>query len=1221
MDVNHADAQVPSSGNLGDQFAQPMEQKVECWEFTDRRQSGREVRYRLEKHGSILTLISDDPSFGERQKKSSAPKVLLFLQHLVQRAGEPWPREEILDTLWSASGKAILDTYLGKLRDLLDDDGAANRRGDVLSGRIIESVSGGALRFAPDVRTPCDSDTRDTVPEDGIPQRFRAWTLPIATGYFTGRDTFISELHQALQETRGVLVTAGGGCGKTQASIEYVNKFAEAYEDVLWIPAADTPSLFARAREVAATLGLPSQSDMDVQRSCRRWMSEHPKALVVFDSLDDPALAKPFWPTGPASPSFLVTSRRTDLDELGDLHRMELLPWDEAEAVEFLVRRTKTSDQTESNRDAMRALATETGFWPLALEQAAAFIAVTKTTFASYLNNYQRLRVAIFSRDDHRPVAGDYTIPVTVTWKTSLGTLPAAAADLLAAASHLAPTLIPLELFIDAPELLTANLKEALTEVNSVDPMAVLVGSLQRYSLIQVDRDSKTFSIHKLLHEVMRADQSASKQSEWIARWIRIFVQFLPDLPSDTMFQHSEPYSRLCGAFEELFIRTQAHFPEHPSLVSAAKIAGTYVDHFYARGRPRDAETLVLPAIQVVERAMGSEHPDTLHLLEGLSVLYVDQGRYTEAEPKIARVIEGLKQAKGTEHPETLNSLKLMARLKMRQGRYAEAQPLYEHVLEVGGRVLGPTHPDTLNTLNQLAALFVHQGRYAEAGPLQRRALEGRELVLGTDHPDTLTSLNNLAELLVREGKYSQAEPLYSRVFEGRERVLGIDHPDTLASLNNLGGIYSAEGRHADAEPLVKRALGLSERLLGADHPDTVAECRNLAALCSYQGRYVEAEALFVRVLASRTRVLGPDDPNTIGSTSDLAMAYGNLGRYAEAEVLAEKAFHARSRVLGADHPDTISSLDDLGTLYGNQGRYVEAEPLFIRCLEARERVLGPDHPSVLTSLSNLTILYINHGKYAEAEPLSERTLKTRTRVLGADHPDTIQSLCDHATLYINLGRNAQAEPLVEQALEASEQVLGVDHPYTIGAIDNLAVLYINQRRYQEAEVWLKKAFAVRERALGAEHPDTIEALSSLTSAYVNNGSYREAEPLAQRALEASERVLGADHPTTLRALTNKASVLSNQANYDEAEVFFQRACEVRERVFGADHPERLVSLYGLAQVWIKQGRHGEAKELSQRILEVSQRVLGTDHPLTISIDALYPKVPGELLARVGSRL
>src|SRR5262249_18473979 len=94
---------------------------------------------------------------------------------------------------------------------------------------------------------------------------------------------------------------------------------------------------------------------------------------------------------------------------------------------------------------------------------------------------------------------------------------------------------------------------------------------------------------------------------------------------------------------------------------------------------------------------------------------YLDErAQYAEAEPLCKRALDIREKALGPEHPDTANSLNNLAALYYSQGRYAEAEPLYR-------RALGPEHPHTVKVLENYAALLREMGREDEVDELEAR--------------------------------------------------------------------------------------------------------------------------------------------------------------------------------------------------------------------------------------------------------------------------------------------------------------------------------------------------------------------------------------------------------------------------------------------------------------------------------------------------------------------
>jgi len=175
--------------------------------------------------------------------------------------------------------------------------------------------------------------------------------------------------------------------------------------------------------------------------------------------------------------------------------------------------------------------------------------------------------------------------------------------------------------------------------------------------------------------------------------------------------------------------------------------------------------------------------------------LLSQQGKYAEAEAFARETLQLREKVLGKEHPDTLTSMNSLADWLRQQGKYDTAEPLYRETLQLREKVLGKEHPDTLKSMHDLASLYHSQGKYDAAEPLYRETLQLTEKVLGKEHPDTLKSMHDLASLYHSQGKYDAAEPLYRETLQLREKVLGKEHPDTLTSRNRLASSLYHQGK------------------------------------------------------------------------------------------------------------------------------------------------------------------------------------------------------------------------------------------------------------------------------------------------------------------------------------------------------------------------------------------------------------------------------------------
>ncbi len=235
--------------------------------------------------------------------------------------------------------------------------------------------------------------------------------------------------------------------------------------------------------------------------------------------------------------------------------------------------------------------------------------------------------------------------------------------------------------------------------------------------------------------------------------------------------------------------------------------------------------------------------------MNNLGTLYQAMGDYRRAEPLLRRATEILENAVGEEHPDYAGSLNNLAVLYQDMGDHRRAEPLLRQAMEILEKAVGEDRPDYASSLNNLGALYRERRDYPRAEPLLRRAMEIRKKALGEDHSDYASSLNNLGTLYQEMGDYRRAEPLLERAMEIRKKAVGEDHPDYAISLNNLGTLYGAMGdyRRRRGAPPPPRRRRSSRRRWGRSTPSTRSSLSNMGVLYRDMGEARQAEPLLRR--------------------------------------------------------------------------------------------------------------------------------------------------------------------------------------------------------------------------------------------------------------------------------------------------------------------------------------------------------------------------------------
>jgi tetratricopeptide (TPR) repeat protein len=706
-----------------------------------------------------------------------------------------------------------------------------------------------------------------------------------------------------------------GGIGKTRLAVEYAWRYGGRYQAALFVRADSREGLRRSLAALAAAdlLDLPErqapQEDEVVAAVLRRLQGEQ-GWLLILDNVDTREAAAAVSELLPrlAAGHVLVTSRWTRWGPA--LRGQELETLAPEEAARFLIERTAARHTVREGdpADAERLAALLDGL-PLALEQAAAYIAQRRMSFADYLAAWARERQKVLAWYD--PLVMAYPMPLAVTWQSSFEALGPAAAALLRLCAFLARDPIPVSMFEQGRAILqeAASLlcnetgQEAPGEVDVQDALAALAG----FSLIAWREG--TFTVHAMVQEVLRGRVPPERRREWIERSLRLVTEHTPVEPSDVrtwpVWDLLRPHAaEILGYTEDAGCSEQATF-----------LMAQLATLLFARALYGEAEPLMRSAFQIDEASFGADHPRVATDLNNLAQLLKATNRLAEAEPLMRRALRIDEANLGTDHPRVATDLNNLAQLLQATNRLPEAEPLMRRALGIDEATFGSEHPEFAADLINLGSLLLATNRLAEAEPLMRRALRIDEASLGTDHPTVAICLNNLASLLQATNRLGDAEPLMRRALQIDEARLGSDHPIVAIRLNNLAYLLHETNRLAEAEPLMRRALQIDQASFGSDHPNVARELNNLASLLQATNRLADAEPLMRRALEIDEASFGGDHPNVAIRLNNLASLLMTTGRLADAEPLMRRALAVFQTSLGEGHPRTKTAKANLEDL------------------------------------------------------------------------------------------------------------------------------------------------------------------------------------------------------------------------------------------------------------------------------------------------------------------
>jgi len=247
---------------------------------------------------------------------------------------------------------------------------------------------------------------------------------------------------------------------------------------------------------------------------------------------------------------------------------------------------------------------------------------------------------------------------------------------------------------------LPKTLAAAVTDELAFDKIAA---AFRRYSLVEVNAEQNSFTVHRLVQAVMNSRMTGKKS----AKLAEAAAQLVNGaFPGGEFYQQPATWP-LCGE-------------------------------------------LLLHALSVTERAEAIKVANelTANLLNRLGVYLRVLARYAEAKGLLERALAIDEASFGPDHRRVANRVNNLALVLKELGDFAQARKLCERALAIDEASFGSDHPNVAIRVNNLAGVFQDLGDLAQARTLFERALAIFRKVLGDDHPNTRTVRKNLETLI-----------------------------------------------------------------------------------------------------------------------------------------------------------------------------------------------------------------------------------------------------------------------------------------------------------------------------------------------------------------------------------------------------------------------------------------------------------------------------------------
>lgn len=855
---------------------------------------------------------------------------------------------------------------------------------------------------------------------------------------FTGRNDIVKDVHEAIeQSTQGqqiaTVISGLPGTGKTSLAQYYCYEYGEVYDNnVVWIHADTLESLKASFFRLAQCLKIMDEGNCEGEVGVTLLITRVFKffadktCLFVLDNVTDSQFILNYLPQNlPPSiqtPIILVTSKRSIWGER--FFEINIGRLTDSESRELIVK--SLPQDLIANQEETSCLINLLDGYPLALQQALAYIKYSMITITEYVEEFQqvggRFQLLDFPSND-TPYSGKVATSLLVILNTIDSIDDKQIAEILNLLSLLDGESID-------PKFLTKN--------QTIDnKLTSTIMTLENFSLIHVERNyllrKRFITIHSVVQLII---QERLIEREQLGRTIIHAFSLIgsaincdnPDYASSRWLHH------VLHMYDKLKANN----------VFLGKLSLIKDDLFKAleqTGNEEKAIDLLVGVRRYCEECHGvftSEVYDTLYLIYRA---YVNLKRWENAL-LILQSIELLSGEKWTESDHEYWIMQHNKALCLSElGKAQEALSIYNEVIKKETKYFGDNNVSTIITKLNASVELRRAGRLTEALNIQNECitqLHQRKYRTSTYYYD---AIHYKVQTLRHSGKYDEAEDILKTSVQECIEYHGKNHNCTIALVEVHAKVLMKKNMFEQALLLLKDLESHKKRNFNAKHPTLLGVTQSVATCCFQMGKLQEALNLYEQV---RVETVAPIA--IFGIDHQIAECYFRLGRYKEAVQLVKEIKLKKLEVYGNKNKEVVLTEIQLCLFMYHMGCYQDTIKLIDANLSFVKKKLEKKDIIVIRLLLVSALCYEKIGMFNYAFSLYEECMFILEKHYDGDMPYLQVVKFNRAICWLSSGLHHKAlELFLEETRKKIKDHLGLMSQYFF------AKCLTNLERYDEA--------------------------------------------------------------------------------------------------------------------------------------------------------------------------
>ena len=352
-----------------------------------------------------------------------------------------------------------------------------------------------------------------------------------------------------------------------------------------------------------------------------------------------------------------------------------------------------------------------------------------------------------------------------------------------------------------------------------------LIGTLQKYSLLNVDHDRATVRVHRVVQLAARDAMSLEDRHARLVSWSTALGFFLSGKNNSDNWGFIEWWVDHARSVAESLLS------EGVEDAAAAEFLQRLSSYVEKRAHYQEGLRFAARAASIRESNLLTSGPEGSRAyaesLVNLGIAHLRCNENNEAVAALNKAIDILKR----KHPEESSLLAAaignLATIYAESGELDKAEPLFSQLL--GDTVLRSSAAPKVvaGALSGMAVISSKRRDYAAAVALADEAVMIHESDTDPDTFELATMYNNLGAILAKDGQPDEAQAKYERARELYLAILPQTHPLIANLENNLGYLFYRRGLYEAALPLIFNSIPKLAKALGWENPHTRQAAQN----------------------------------------------------------------------------------------------------------------------------------------------------------------------------------------------------------------------------------------------------------------------------------------------------------------------------------------------------------------------------------------------------------